>query len=498
MGLAIGLWVAFVFSLRPLLALRRVSPLQALRRDADAVVVRRMRRDSSAAVVAFATVASVFALTIARSSQPLEGIGFGIAILGAVGALQLIASLLIMLARRVVRPSWPFLSRQAVASLHRPGNQTRAVIVSLGFGVFLMSTLYQVHTNLLHQIDSRLEQLRANIVFFDVQREQAPGVDSIIRGSGGQVLQRIPIVNVRLAAINGRSLDSLLADARRQRQGRRGPGRGGRRFAPRDWRATYGDSLPTGEKLSAGHWFGRQDSVAEVSIDSGLVSSLGIALGDEMTWNVQGIDVRTRVTSFRAVDHTQLQPTFPVVFSPGALDRAPAQVVFLANAATPQAVALLQRDVARRFPAIASLDLTVVQQTVTSVLSRVTTAMRFIAFISLGLAIPVLFSAVAATRRERLREGVLFKTLGASRRQVGRLMLAEYGMLGALGSVAGLVLSFGSAWGLMHFIFKVPFVPAVVPALWVGIGMTLLAMAIGMLTSRETFATTPMAALREG
>ena len=90
----------------------------------------------------------------------------------------------------------------------------------------------------------------------------------------------------------------------------------------------------------------------------------------------------------------------------------------------------------------------------TDVLGKVTMAVRFLALISLALGIPVLFSAVAATRRERLREGVLLKTLGATRRQIGRIMLAEYVLLGALGSLAGVVLSFGGAWALMHWVFR--------------------------------------------
>ena len=175
LGLGIGVWVALVFSLRPLLALKRVSPLQALRREADAVVMRRIRRDSSAAVVSFATVASIFALTISRADDWQEGLGYAFAILAAVGALYLVATVLTGAARRLVRPEWPFVLRHAIASLHRPGNQTRAVVLSLGFGVFLMSTLYQAQTNLRRQIDRRMLQFRANVVFFDVQGPQAPG-----------------------------------------------------------------------------------------------------------------------------------------------------------------------------------------------------------------------------------------------------------------------------------------------------------------------------------
>ena len=134
--------------------------------------------------------------------------------------------------------------------------------------------------------------------------------------------------------------------------------------------------------------------------------------------------------------------------------------------------------------------------TAKQVLDKVTTAIRFMAGLSLALGIPVLFSAVSATRRERLREGVLLKVLGATRRQVGRIMLAEYLLLGALGSLAGVVLSVAGAWALMHFVFKQPFSPALGPALAVASLMVALAVSIGLLTSRDVFRETPMAALR--
>jgi putative ABC transport system permease protein len=124
-------------------------------------------------------------------------------------------------------------------------------------------------------------------------------------------------------------------------------------------------------------------------------------------------------------------------------------------------------------------------------------AVRFLALISLGLGVPVLFSAVAATRRERLREGVLLKTLGATRRQIVRIMLAEYTLLGTLGALTGVLLSTLAGWGLVHFIFESTFVPALVPAAVVAGAMISLAVAIGLLTGRDVFAETPMAALRE-
>jgi putative ABC transport system permease protein len=197
------------------------------------------------------------------------------------------------------------------------------------------------------------------------------------------------------------------------------------------------------------------------------------------------------------VNWTRFEPNFFVVFESRALESAPRQYVVLADVPTDAAVARLQRDVVTRFPNVSSLDLTLIQQTVARVLGKVTDAIRFMAALSLALGIPVLFSAVSATRRERLREGVLLKVLGATRRQVGRVMLAEYLLLGALGSLAGVVLSVAGAWSLMRWVFKQPFAPALAPALVVALLMIGIAVSIGMLTGRDVFRETPMAALRE-
>jgi len=108
----------------------------------------------------------------------------------------------------------------------------------------------------------------------------------------------------------------------------------------------------------------------------------------------------------------------------------------------------------------------------------------------------VLFSAVSATRRERVREGVLLKTLGATRRQISRILFSEYALLGLLGSLAGMVLSFGGAWLLLRYVFERPFSPAVAEAGGIAALLVTLTVSIGLLAGRDVFRETPMAALR--
>ncbi|PYP76189.1 MAG: hypothetical protein DMD35_19270 [Gemmatimonadetes bacterium] len=494
MGLLVGLWVALVFALRPLVALRNVSPLQTLRRESDADALRGARVDPVRVLVALGIVLSVVALGVARADNPRQGLGFSAAIGLAVAVLFAAATALSLGARRVVRPSWPFVLRQGVASLYRPGNQTRAVVLALGFGVFLMSTVYQVQHNLLRTVNVKLDASRANVVFFDVQEDQSAPLDSLIRAQGFTVVQRTPIVPMKIAAINGVSTAQMTSDTARGRRRRAGWA------LRREFRSTFRDSVVASERVTAGRFHTGGSPVAaipEVSVDKGVAEDMRLALGDTITWDVQGVRVPTRVTSFREVNWTRFEPNFFVVFERRALEDAPKQYVLLADVRGPAAVPRLQRDVVSRFPNVSSLDLTLIQQTVGRVLDRVTTAIRFMAGLSLALGIPVLFSAVSATRRERLREGVLLKVLGATRRQVGRIMLSEYLLLGALGSLVGIVLSVGGAWALMHFVFRQPFQPAVLPSLGVAALMILVAVSIGLLTGRDVFQETPMAALRE-
>jgi putative ABC transport system permease protein len=299
------------------------------------------------------------------------------------------------------------------------------------------------------------------------------------------------MVPMKISSINGVPAAKLNADTARRRAGW---------AVRREFRSTYRDSLVPSEKLTAGKFHtggSRAPALPEVSVDKGVARDLKLSLGDTIVWDVQSVLVPTRVTSFREVNWTRFEPNFFVVFETRALEKAPKQFIVMADVRGDAAVARLQRDVVTRFPNVASLDLTLIQQTVGRVLGKVTAAIRFMAALSLALGIPVLFSAVSATRRERLREGVLLKVLGATKRQVGRIMLAEYLLLGGLGSFVGVVLSAGGAWALMHYVFKQPFSPAVGPAALVALLMIGIAVSIGMLTGRDVFRETPMAALRE-
>jgi putative ABC transport system permease protein len=433
--------------------------------------------------------ASVLALALTRAPSKRLGLGIALSIGAVLAALWLSATLLSMLARWFTRLHWPYVVRQGVANLYRPANQTRAVVLALGFGAFLISTVALVQYNVLAQLAASADASHGNLIFFDVQQDQGAGVEAAIRAAGRPVVEQAPMVTMRIAEIGGVPVTALEQSHH-----------GARWALRREYRSTYRDTLMGSERLVAGHWLGRKtatNDTATVSLDADLAKELNVHLGDLITWDVQGVRIPTRVASLRDIDWARFEPNFFAVFPAGVLERAPQQLVVLANVPDPTMIAELQRAVVERYPNVSSIDLTLVQETIAGVLRKVTLAVRFMALFAIALGIPVLFSAVAATRRDRIREGVLLKTLGASRAQILRIMTAEYAALGVLASLTGVVLSFAGAWGLVHFVFDAPFHPVLGAAVGVAAITAALTITIGILGGRDVFARTPTAALTD-
>src|SRR6185503_8522583 len=309
-GILVGGWIALVFALRPLLALRNVSPLQTLRRDADSEVLKMRWTDIPRVLVNVALVGSVVAIAVLRASTVKQGLGMSVATLAVLGILTLSAVFLSFVARKALRTGWPYVVRQGVANLYRPANQTRSVILSLGFGAFLITTLYLVQSNLLRRFEFNAAASEANLVFFDIQNDQAEGVDSMVRARG-KILQSAPVVTMRISRINNRAVDQIIAESRAQRTAdsiarkkggaaaesvaarRRAEADARKRGAPprqsgrnswaltREYRSTFRDTLTSGEKIVEGKWFSRaaldgKSDTTEMSFEKDVAEELRV------------------------------------------------------------------------------------------------------------------------------------------------------------------------------------------------------------------------------
>lgn len=501
-GIAIGVAVSVLFALRPLLEVRLISPLQAIRKAFEGP--QAGRRDPLRLVAFGLLAAGVLALCMYRNEDPQVGLVFAGSIAGGIGTLALVAKLATWTARRVTtgkaRARFPYLMRQGLANLHRPRNQTHAVVTALGFGVGLLATLYLVQANLLRQVLQNTLNSRGkpNMVFIDVQPDQVGGVESVITAAQPLMMQSVPMIPMRIAALNGRPTQQLLADTT--------PGRPEPWMLRREYRSTYRDTIVASEILKQGRfWRGAGEGVADstgtmvypVSLSEDMARNLHVGLGDRIAWDVQGARIETRVTSVREVDWARLEPNFFVVFSSASLREAPATWIVMTRMDDGGRRATLQRAVAERFPNAVAFDITVIQATIERIFGRVAIAVRFMAAFSLATGALVLLGAVAAGRLQRIREGALLKTLGATRRQISRIFLTEYLALGLLSSVVGIGLASLGAWAFTTRVMELPFALPAVPLGLVLVGTAALVAIVGLTASREVFRRTAMEVLRE-
>jgi putative ABC transport system permease protein len=493
-GVALGLWVATIFSLLPLLAVRHVSPLVLLRRPFEDA--GPPPRDLGRGLARLAVALSVVALAVLQAGRLVPGLAFaagvGVALLG----LWLAAFGLTRVVRRFIPARLPYLWRQGLANLYRPHNQTVTVVLALGFGAFLLSTLLLVQHNLLRDLRVDGGRERPNLVLFDIQPDQRPAVEDRMRGAGLPLEPAVPIVPMRILSVKGRFVTQVLGAPGSAEAVR------GRWAFRREYRSTHRDHLLPSEHTVGGSFWapgaGRSAVGAPVpiSMETGVAKELGVTLGDEIVWDVQGVPLPSRVASLREVEWVRFEPNFFVVFPEGPLDEAPQTYVMLSRIEDPERRAGFQRGIVETFPNISTLDLSLVQQAVEAILDKVAWALRFMALFSLAAGAVVLLGALAASRHQRIREGVLLRTLGATRAQVLRVLIAEYASLGVLASLAALLLSCGAGWGLVRFGFETAFhLPG--PALvGLALGVGALTVGVGLWSSTEVFRRTPLEVLR--
>jgi putative ABC transport system permease protein len=250
------------------------------------------------------------------------------------------------------------------------------------------------------------------------------------------------------------------------------------------------------ERVVAGRWWTPGTRVTEISVERDVARELGVGLGDEVVWDVQGVPLTTRIASLREVDWARFEPNFFVVFAPGALESAPQTALLLTRVPTAGERGTLQRTIAERQPNVTSLDLSNVQATLERLIDRVVLAIRFMALFTLGTGALVLVGALATSRFQRIREGALLRTLGATRAQLFRIVLSEYLSLGTLAALVALVLAGVAGWALARFLFDGSFALPVLPFAGLGASVVALTVAVGLANSRDVLRRPPLEVLR--
>jgi putative ABC transport system permease protein len=233
-----------------------------------------------------------------------------------------------------------------------------------------------------------------------------------------------------------------------------------------------------------------------VSLEEGFGERIGAKIGDRMDFNVQGALIKTEVGSFRKVDWNRVQTNFLLIFPTGVLEEAPQFHVLLTKVADNAQSAVFQRAVVQKFPNISMIDLGLVLSVLDEILSKIGFVIRFMAAFSIITGVVVLIASVLISKFQRIRESVLLRTLGASRKQILVITGMEYFFLGSMAAATGIILSLGASWALARFSFETSFTPTFVPVAVLFILITLLTVLIGLFNSRGILNRPPLEVLR--
>lgn len=492
LGLGVGLGVTLLFALWPLLEVRGISPLRALRTNVEPSTGGW--RDPARWAVAIAIAGGITGVALLQAPSWEIGLGYAGGVVGVFGVLALVSWGIVEGVRRFFPTSWSYPWRQGLANLYRPQNQTTVLMLALGLGTFLIVTLLLVQRTLLEQIRVTGGEGRPNLVLFDVQNDQVHGVKNIVKGEGLPLMADEPIVTMRLHSAQGRTVEALRQDSTVRASWAH----------EREYRVTYRDHLTESETIVEGTFVGRMDGTplqsgeaVPISLEQEIArEDLNVGVGDTLTFDVQGRLVTTYVSSIRQVDWQRIGTNYFVVFPEGVLEAAPQMHVILSRSTSEQASASVQRQVVQKYPNVSAIDLSLVLSTVRDLFSRVAYVIRFMAFFSIVTGLIVLAGAVIVSRYQRAEESVLLKTLGASRKTVLLIMTVEYLFLGVFAAATGILLAIIAAWSLSYFVFEGPFVVAPWALTTAFLVVTLLTIGIGLFNSRGLYDRPPLDVLR--
>ena len=392
-------------------------------------------------------VAVLGALVIVWAEERRFAAWFVLVSIATVILLRLGATLVMQVAKRAPRPNHA-MWRLVLANLYRPGTSTPGVVLALGVGLSVLVAVALIQGNIARQVQDAIPEQAPAFFFIDIQPHQVAGFDEAVTGvAGAGELMRKPSLRGRIVEINGVPVDQVdIASSVR--------------WAVRGDRAlSYAATPSEGTEFTDGAWWAEDyQGPPLISFDATVAKGFGVGVGDTLTVNVLGRDITAEIASLRKIDWRSLRFDFAIIFAPGTLEGAP-HTHIAAIKATPEAEDDIERQVAKLFPNISTIRVRDALDAANKIIEGIGVAVTGTASVTVLAGIIVLAGTIAAARTRRVYDSVVFKVLGATRRQILGAFLLEYGLLGMFTGIVGALVGTLISWAVinqimgMHWVF---------------------------------------------
>ena len=432
LGLGVGLTLLLAFGLPPVLQLAQVPPLRVIRRDMGAL------RPASLVVLGLG-VAGFAALLLVVSSDIRLGLiavgGFAV----AVAVFALLSWLAVLALRNSVNeataPRWLVLATRQIFA--RPAYAV-VQVSSLAVGLLALVLLVLLRTDLIASWRAATPADAPNRFVINVMPDQGEAFRATLKDAGVAKMDWYPMFRGRLVAINGQPINpDDFTEERAQR------------LVDREFNLSHAADKPPHNEIAAGQW--RAGEAGAISVETGLAETLGLKLGDTMTFDIAGTPTEGRVTSLRKVDWASMHVNFFVMFPLAEMPEMP--ITYIAAYRAPDQPGF-DNALVRQFPNITNVDMSSTIAQVQRVLDQVIRAVEFLFGFTLVAGLIVLFAAVSATREERAREFAIMRAMGAGSRLLGSVQRAELAGVGLLAGFLASVVAIGVGWAMARYAFE--------------------------------------------
>lgn len=476
LGLATALVTLLGFAMPPLLHLREVPALRVMRRELGGM--------SGAGLLVYAGgAAAITALVLWHSPGARLGVYVLLGTLASLAVLALVAAALLALLR--VLPQRPGAWRFGLRGLTRRPGTAVIQLMAFGLGLTILLLLLVVRGDLLAEWERGLPPDAPNRFLINVQPEQLGPLRAFFERRAREAPALYPMVRGRLIAIAGRPVGPGGYEEERAQN-----------LVRREFNLSWAETMQEDNRIVAGRWWTAEEHGAPVvSVEQGLAETLGIALGDRLTFVIAGEEVEVAVSSLRTVEWDSFRANFFVIAPPGVFDAYPAS--YISSLYVPPGEYRILNELVREFPNVTVLDVAAIMDHVRGIMERVAAAVEYVFVFTLLAGLLVMYAAVYATLDERIRETVLMRTLGAARAQLLRGLAAEFVTLGLLSGLAAASMASLLGYLVSARVLDLAYAPAwdlwVIGALAGAAGVG----AAGVLGTRFVLGTPPIRALRE-
>ncbi len=476
-GIFTGLITVLAFALPQLMRLRKISPLRVLRKDLTPLPLNNYVI-YTVAIIALVLLSPWQSGDIALTIYTVLGL-FLTALVLAVSA-KLIIKLL-----KQLQPKLKMAARYGLANVSRRSNQSVMQIMGIGIGVTVMLLLTLVRTDLLAGWQNRLPDDAPNYFLINIQPDQVDSIRSHLSTLLNNDIALYPMIRGRLTKINERNVNP--DDYENPRANR---------LAAREFNLSYADTMQDDNRVVAGEWWSKGENTENYfSVEEGIAETLGISIGDSLSYSIAGQEIKGKVVNLRWVEWDSFNANFFVVSNTSALKTYPS--TFISSLFIPDSKRSILIELIKQYPSITVFDIDAILKQVRAIMNQVVRTVEFVFIFTILTGIAVLFAALQSTHDERTHEAALMSALGANRKQIISGLIAEFMLLGIITGILSAIAASIIELALAEYVFKMEIV--INPLLWLiaPLACCLIIVATGLIGTRKVLASSPMLILRK-